>query len=139
MQIVVGEDSGILHSGIEDCETMRMASGELRIATACAWFRHTSSPELRINIAAARAVNREFEYKFCLNFRGRRRGGCAPHTPLLSRGRRRSAPLAAAVGRFLATEPLARGSCAAWGRTFSQKSDFVWKEPLVPGSFAAWG
>ena len=69
-----------------------------------------------------------------------------PRTPLLFWGapppgppKRRSAPLAAAVVRFLATEPLVRGSCAAWGRTFSLKSDFFGKKPLVPGSFAAWG
>ena len=31
--------------------------------------------------------------------------------------KRRSAPLAAAVGCFFATEPLVWGSCAAWGRS----------------------
>ena len=85
-------------------------------------------------------------------------GGSAPRTP-----KRRSAPLAATVVRFLATEPLVRGSFAAWGRTSSQKSDFFFEQatcprqlrclgqnffskirvflnkPLVPGSFAAWG
>ena len=58
--------------------------------------------------------------------RGAGGGGAAPpRTPLLFRGasppgtpKRRSAPLAAAVVRFLATEPLVQG------RTFSQKSNF---------------
>ena len=36
-------------------------------------------------------------------------------------------------------KPLVPGSFAAWGRTFSQKSDFFLNKPLVPGSFAAWG
>ena len=58
--------------------------------------------------------------------RGAGGGGAAPpRTPLLFRGasppgppKRRSAPLVAAVVRFLATEPL------VWGRTFLPKSDF---------------
>ena len=69
-----------------------------------------------------------------------------PRTPLLSGGlrppdppKRRSAPLAVMVVRFLAPEPLVRGSFAAWGRTSSQKSVFFLNKPLVPGSFAAWG
>ena len=64
--------------------------------------------------------------------------------------------------RLFLKKPLVPGSFAAWGRTFSQKSDFFGrshlsraaslpgaelflrnptflKKPLVPGSFAAWG
>ena len=98
------------------------------------------------------------------------RGSAPPRTLLLSGGlrhpdppKRRSAPLAAMVVRFLATEPLVRGSCAARGRTSTQKYDlfyeeatcpgqlrclgqnffqkivFLLKKPLVPGRFAAWG
>ena len=54
-------------------------------------------------------------------------GGSPPPGP----PKKRSAPLAAEVGRFLSTEPLVRGSCAAWGRTFSQKSDLFLNKPLV--------
>ena len=53
--------------------------------------------------------------------------------------KRRSAPLAVAVVRFLATEPLVWGSCASRGRTFSQKSVDVLKRPLVWCCCAAWG
>ena len=46
-----------------------------------------------VNIAAARAVDRELEYKCWLEFGGRgRRGVCAPRTPLLSRGLRPQDP-----------------------------------------------
>ena len=70
-----------------------------------------------------RHVNlRKFHKHICSKSGGGRRGVCAPpptHTPAF-RGppKRRSAPLAAAVVRFLATVPLVRG------RTFSKKSDF---------------
>ena len=88
------------------------------------------------DIAPARAVDREFNKRISSNLGGGRRRGCAlPHPPAF---KRRSAPLAAAVVRFLATEPLVWGSCAAWGRTFSQKSDFFVNKPLVRGSCAAW-
>ena len=67
-------------------------------------------------------------------------GGCAPPHPPAFWGspppgplKRRSAPLAAAVVRFLTTEPLVRGSCAAWGRTFIQKSDLFLEEATCPG------
>ena len=73
-------------------------------------------------------------------------GGCAPPHPPAFRGasppgppKSRSAPLAAAVGRFLATEPLVRGSFAAWDRFLSLKSDSFLNKPLVRGSFAAGG
>ena len=82
---------------------------------------------------------------FWLKFGWREAGrGCAPLHPPIFRGapppgppKRRSAPLAAAVGRFFANEPLVWGCCAArggtcslfflkkplvWGRTYSQKS-----------------
>ena len=39
---------------------------------------------------------------------------------------------------FFWKKPLVWGSFAAWGRTFSQKSDFL-NKPLVWGSCAAWG
>ena len=81
-----------------------------------------------------------------LKFGGREaRGLRPPRTPLLfweasppGPPKRRSAPLVAAVVRFLATEPLVRGSFAAWGRTFSEILFFL-NKPLVRGSFAAWG
>ena len=126
--------------------------------------------EGRNNIAAAKAVDREFNYIFGSDLGRGRRGGCAPpRTPLLFRGapppgspKRCSAPLAAAVVRFLATEPLVRGSFAAWGifflrnptffeestwpgqlrclgQNFLSKMTFFLNKPLVPGSFAAWG
>ena len=82
----------------------------------------------------------EFNYKFGSNLGDGRRGGCAPpHPPAFAGGsaprtpKRRSAPLAAAVVRFLATDPLVRG------RTFSPENRFFLKKPLVWGSFAAWG
>ena len=42
------------------------------------------------------------------------------------------------IGLFL-NKPLVPGSFAAWGRTFSQKSDLFFNKPLVLGNFAAWG
>ena len=38
---------------------------------------------------------------------------------------------------FFLNKPLVRGSCAAWGRTCSQKMLFFLNKPLVLGSFAA--
>ena len=92
-----------------------------------------------INIAAARAVDREFNYNFGSDLgageaAGLRPpappcfpGGSAPRTP-----KRRSAPLAAAVVRSLATKTLVGGSFCSRNPTFLKK-------PLVPGNFAAWG
>ena len=79
-----------------------------------------------------------------------------PGTP-----KRRSAPLAAAVVRFLATEPLVWGSCAARGRSCSRNPTFsltshlsgaaalpgaepflknvCWEKSLVWGNCDAWG
>ena len=103
------------------------------------------------NIVAARAVDREFNYKFGSNSGGGRRGGCAPPAPPCIPGgpapqipqkalrQGRSAPLAAAVGRLLSTGPLVRGSWAARGRTFFKNSGLFLKKPLVQGSCAAWG
>ena len=51
-------------------------------------------------------------------------------------------PLLSAPQRLFAlSRPshLSGGSRAAWGRTFSQKSDFRLNKPLVRGSCAAWG
>ena len=75
--------------------------------------------------------------------------------------KRRSAPLAAVVVRFLATEPLVLGSFAAWGRIVSQndffltnhlsraaslpgaelflKKCFFWGGQATCPGFAAWG
>ena len=81
---------------------------------------------LRPSRHRARAVDREFNYKFVSDFGAGEAGGLRPppHPPAC-RGapppgppKRRSAPLAAAVVRFLATVPLVRG------RAFSKKSDF---------------
>ena len=80
------------------------------------------------------------ELSFWLKF-----GGRDPHPPAF-RGapppgppKRRSAPLAAAVFSFLATEPLVLGSFAARGRFFLKNRTCFLKKQLVPGSFAAWG
>ena len=89
----------------------------------------------------------QFDYKLWLKLGWRDVGGLRPpRTPMLSRGlrppdppKRRSAPLAAAVVRFLAAEPLVWGSCAAWGRTFSQKSDFSFEEATCPGQLRCLG
>ena len=75
----------------------------------------------RLNIAAARAVDREFNYNFGSNLGDGRRGAAPPRTQLLFRGAR-SAPLAAAVVRFLATEPLVRGRTFPRNPTFTQQA-----------------
>ena len=74
------------------------------------------------NIAAARAVDREFNYKLGSNSGGGRRGGCAHQHPPAFQGappprprKRRSAPLAGAVGLFSLDRATVRGSCAARG------------------------
>ena len=101
---------------------------------------------INVPLTYPRAVDREFNYNLGSNFGGGRRGVRAPPHPPAFQGapppgppKRRSAPLAAAVVRFLAAEPLVKGSFAALGRTLFQKSDYFLNKPLVLGSFAAWG
>ena len=61
-------------------------------------------------------------------------GGLRPPDP----PKRRSTPLAAMVVRFLATEPIVRGSFAAWGRTFSQNPTFL-EQATCPGQLRCSG
>ena len=96
---------------------------------------------VQINIASAGAVDREFEYKCWLKFGG---GGlrppappCFPGAPPPGPPKRRSAPLAAAVVRFLATEPLVWAAALPGAELFLKKHLFL-NKPLVRGSFAAW-
>ena len=122
------------------------------------------------NIAAARAVDREFEYNFLAQTEGGgRRGGCAPHTPLLSGGLRpweppegtphpwlqrlvafsRPSHLSGAAAlpgadffresRRFFEEATCPGQLRCLGQNCLEKSDVFLKKPLVRGSFAAWG
>ena len=141
-------------------------------------------PRLQRLVATARAVDREFNYNVGSDLGAGEAGGLRPPHPPAFRG---AEALRAFVCsgcslshdrttcpgqiffpeiRLLLNKPLVRGSFAAWGKTFLQKSDFFkqatcpgqlrclgqnfWqkidylkkmkkKKPLDPGSFAAWG
>ena len=86
--------------------------------------------------ALGRPRSLEFNYK-C--------GAAPPRTPLLFWGappagppKRRSAPLAAVVVRFLAIEPLVRAAALPGVELFSQKSDFC-EQATCPGQLRCLG
>ena len=101
------------------------------------------------NIAAARAVDREFNYKFGSNAGDGRRGGCAPRTPLLSGGLRPPDPPKGAprpserpwLQRLVAFSRPSRLSGAAalpGADCFSQKS-ILFEEATCPGQLRCLG
>ena len=98
------------------------------------------------NIAAARAVDREFEYKLWLTFGGGRRGGCAPRTPLLSGGLRPQDPPKGAprpwlqrLVDFSRTIDLSGAAALPGADCFLKNLSLFLKKPLVQGSCAACG
>ena len=83
------------------------------------------------NIAAARAVDREFNYKFGSDLGAGEAGGlrppappCFPRSSAPRTPKRRSTPSAAAVGRSLSTEPLVQGQLRCLGQILFSKNIF---------------
>ena len=101
---------------------------------------HAANEYEWINIAAARAVDREFEYKCSLKFGVREAGGLRPppHPPAF-----REAEAIRALGckgwslfRDRATCP---GQLRCQGQNLFSTFRLFLNKPLVRGSFAAWG
>ena len=115
------------------------------------------------NIAAARAVDREFNSSFGSYLGAGDAGGCAPPHPPAFRGAPPPDPPKGASRPWLQRlfafsqpnhlsgaelflrnptffdETTCPGQLRCLGQNFSQKLDFFLNKPLVPGSFAAWG